>query len=277
MTDEREINMERLESLLADRAIQGLPRGEEAELEGLLRKFPDTDTDTFDRVAAEVDLVFTKAEPGLPDDLRAKLEADAVAYAAQKRGLSVATSDDAEVATRPLRHEAGMRAPRRDTMWLPWLAAAAGLLLAVVAWWPRAADQPHSITALREARSELIAEASDAVVIPWATAPEGVTGDVVWSNRRQEGYARFVGLPVNDASEMQYQLWVGDAAREGDVAERVDGGVFNVTRADGEVFVRFTPKLPVAEPNLFAVTKEKPGGVVVSDLSGLIIAAPVES
>jgi hypothetical protein len=39
--------------------------------------------------------------------------------------------------------------------------------------------------------------------------------------------------------------------------------------------VPFEPRLGVGEAAAFAVTKERPGGVVVTDQSGLVLLAPV--
>jgi hypothetical protein len=102
-----------------------------------------------------------------------------------------------------------------------------------------------------------------------------ITGDVVWSDARQEGYLRFRGLPANDPKRYQYQLWIFDAGRD----ERfpVDGGVFDIARvtADGDVIVPIRAKLPVGRPGLFAVTRERPGGVVVSDRKEIACLAKV--
>ena len=54
----------------------------------------------------------------------------------------------------------------------------------------------------------------------------------------------------------------------------MDGGVFDVS-ADGEVIVPIDPKLGVVDPTLFAVTIEKPGGVVVSSRERLPLLASV--
>ena len=71
--------------------------------------------------------------------------------------------------------------------------------------------------------------ADDIVRADWNEASEGVlpetSGDVIWSDRKQEGYMRFRGLPSNDPTKTQYQLWIVDPSRD----ERpVDGGVFDV-------------------------------------------------
>lgn len=67
-----------------------------------------------------------------------------------------------------------------------------------------------------------------------------------------------------DPAQRQYQLWIFD--RNQDEKTPVDGGVFDIT-SDGEVIIPIRAKLRVAEAYLFAVTIEKPGGVVVSRAS----------
>jgi|GEM_PF-6982669 len=52
----------------------------------------------------------------------------------------------------------------------------------------------------------------------------------------------------------------------------VDGGVFDVT-STGEVIVAITPKLHVDDLAMFAVTIEKPGGVVVSKRERIVVTA----
>jgi hypothetical protein len=51
----------------------------------------------------------------------------------------------------------------------------------------------------------------------------------------------------------------------------IDGGVFDVP-AGGEALIPVDPKLPVGEGVIFAVTKERPGGVVVSDRDIVFLA-----
>ncbi len=100
-----------------------------------------------------------------------------------------------------------------------------------------------------------------------------VTGDVVWDARTQTGYLRFVGLRRNDPSGEQYQLWIFDGRR--DERYPVDGGVFDV-RGDGdEVIVPIRASLPVGAPQAFAVTIERPGGVVVSDRTRVVAIARI--
>ena len=97
-----------------------------------------------------------------------------------------------------------------------------------------------------------------------------VTGDVVWNNDEQRGYLRLVGMPANDPSVAQYQLWIVDPDRD---ANPIDGGVFDVPASGEEVLIPIDAKLQVVTPAAFAITREQPGGVVVSAGPLLLVAA----
>lgn len=169
--------------------------------------------------------------------------------------------------------------PQRRSV-LPWLAAAACLAVAGGAvWWastqkgePPAA--PVVATTPATERAALLANATDVTKITWTITQDptshGATGDVVWSPSAQRGYMRFVGLVPNDPSQFQYQLWIFDKTR--DQAYPVDGGVFDVA-SNGEVVVAINPKLHVNDLGMFAVTVEKPGGVVVSKRERIVVTA----
>lgn len=134
------------------------------------------------------------------------------------------------------------------------------------------------VGALTELRERFIATTSP-LTRPWVNtedvASQGVMGDVVWDSESQTGYMRFSGLPANDPEENQYQLWIFDAARGEQYP--VDGGVFNVPAGVAEVVVPILAKLPVSNPALFAVTIERPGGVVVSSRERIVVVAPVNA
>ena len=83
----------------------------------------------------------------------------------------------------------------------------------------------------------------------------------------------FRGLPANDPTRTQYQLWIFDQNQ--DERHPVDGGVFDIAPGSSEAVVPITAKLAVHTPTLFAVTIEKPGGVVVSSRQRLVLAAKV--
>jgi hypothetical protein len=159
---------------------------------------------------------------------------------------------------------------------LGWLVAAA----AIIAW----LLVPSPIVPRRDGAAPIAAATlrdslltdSASLRVKWAASTDpagaGASGDVVWSGRSQRGVLRFSGLAPNDPRSAQYQLWIVDAER--DARYPVDGGVFDVG-ASGEVLVPVTARLPVVRPTLFAVTLERPGGVVVSTRERLVLAAPV--
>jgi hypothetical protein len=122
-------------------------------------------------------------------------------------------------------------------------------------------------------RARLLSEA-DSLRIDWTATDDEwmagaeVDGEVVWNNRDQAGVMTFRGMPPNDPGSVQYQLWIFDREQQ----NPIDGGVFDLN-AEGELAVRIDPKLGVADPFLFAVTLEKPGGVVVSGREHIVLTA----
>lgn len=186
--------------------------------------------------------------------------------------------------TGPVRPAAGAAAAGAPLAMAGWWAAAC--LAVAVAWLgttPPRGDRPDvAAAAPAELRRRLLAEDPDAVTVAWKAGTDpaiaaagGDLGDVVWSPRRQRGFMRIRGLAANDPAVEQYQLWIFDADRN--AAHPVDGGVFDVAAAagDGEVVVPMDPRLPVGRATLFAVTVEKPGGVVVSTRERLPLLAAV--
>ena len=116
-----------------------------------------------------------------------------------------------------------------------------------------------------EERAALLAK-SDSLKIPLAATKDpggaGIQGDVVWDPATQRGFMHFTGLKPNDPAVHQYQIWIFDALR--DKRYPVDGGVFDVPANSSEVVIPVRAALMVHKPAAFAVTVEKPGGVVVS-------------
>jgi len=96
-----------------------------------------------------------------------------------------------------------------------------------------------------------------------------VSGDVVWDPETQKGYFHFVGLASNDPKVRQYQIWIFDAGR--DKRYPVDGGVFDVPANSNEIIIPIRAELAVLKPAAFAVTVEKPGGVVVSAKDHVVV------
>jgi hypothetical protein len=297
----------RLTELWCDRALFGLDPHEVMELTALLG--PNADDAAFELAAAAIALTPGVAAEAMPADLARRIAERAMApapYAADADAApTIMLPDRAASQPTPLAPVAPAfaprtppavspgnvvplaRPPRRSVV--PWLAAAACLVLAAGGWW-KAMQASVDPIALRgtdwtipeieipaptpaEARAALL-ESPTAVRIGWNTTDDpsarGASGDVVWDNEAQRGFMRMSGLAKNDPSREQYQLWIFDA--EKDERYPVDGGVFDVD-ANGDVIVEIDAKLSVDRPTLFAVTVEKPGGVVVSSRERIVLTA----
>lgn len=137
---------------------------------------------------------------------------------------------------------------------------------------PPTAEPPRELTPA-EKRAQL-AEESGTRVVSWQTttdpAAQSVTGDLVWHAGKQQGFLRFRGLPKNDPHQIQYQLWIFDGER--DERHPVDGGVFDAEH-EGEIVVPIDARVPVHRAQLFAITVEPPGGVVVSTRERIVVTA----
>ncbi|HET8723823.1 MAG TPA: anti-sigma factor [Anaeromyxobacteraceae bacterium] len=265
---------DRKTELLADRALEGLTDDEAR----LLEELGGAGDDSFDRAAAALalaELARTGDGEPLPEALAARVLASA------PRPATGAVVDPA-TATGPAAARARARWSGRAA--LGWIAAAAAAVVAVVGWSrpPRVVEKVQVVEVVappprpptpQEARAALLASAADVKTIPWTATADadarGAQGDVVWSEELQQGYMRIRGLAANDPGSAQYQLWIFDGKR--DAAHPVDGGVFDVQ--NGEVVVPIRAAVKVFEPRLFAVTVERPGGVVVSKRERIVLTA----
>jgi hypothetical protein len=275
---------EKMLDLLSDKAFSGLSEAELAELAELEKIFPELkDDDSFEIAASAVSLTNLNIAEPMPAHLQAKILADADKYfAAQAAPADSKRENGEEEYQKTFSFE-----PKRSFFreWLGWLVAAfACLALAANLWLTRPQSQdisqnqtptptvtPAKLTPAQE-REQFLAAAQDAIQTSWTNPkqPQEVIGDIVWSNAEQKGYLRFRGLPANDPNKETYQLWIVDKTQK----NPIDGGVFDVTRA-GEVVIPIDAKLKVREPAQFAVTAEKPGGVVVSELGKVMAVAKI--
>ena len=198
----------------------------------------------------------------MPSRLRAAVEKDA----GEATGASVVQLD-AERARRG-RSDAGA------SPW-PWLATAAAVIVAIAGWWPLGPSQTSSALSLEAGYAALVA--ANALELDWTATEDptatGASGAVLWDAATQTGFMRFSGLAANDPTQFQYQLWIFDAERGEQYP--VDGGVFDIPAGDGEVIVPIKAHLPIDEATLFAVTVERPGGVVVSSRERIAVLAAV--
>ena len=244
---------DRLVELLATQATEALGADERAEVQALLAEASDVNPDEFDLAAAAVD--------ALPDPLAQRLRVQAEGFRSPRTSGAVAPK------------AAPRRVPARRWRALPWTIAAASVA-GMLYFASPAGEAPRD-----QARQALLERAADVLQLEWSATEDplalaGVSGDVVWSNSEQAGYMRFAGLAPNDPAVGQYQLWIFDRAQ--DERYPVDGGVFDVP-SGGEALVPIAAKLPVAQPYLFAITFEKPGGVVVSSRERLVLLASLPS
>jgi len=163
------------------------------------------------------------------------------------------------------RHGCGRRRPDRAGL-TGWACAAVLALLFVVIRPDQPAPPGYSQTAGIE-------RAGDRMTLTWLPGSQPgydrVFGTIRWSDSLQAGELRLSGMPPNDPAVAQYQLWIFDPRRD---SLPVDGGVFDIPAGAGEIVVPVTARLPVKRPVSFLITREKPGGVVVSDGPAVLAA-----
>ena len=265
---------ERLLDLLEKRTFDGLTPAEERELSELNA----TDDVSLDLTAAAISLAqLEKVEP-MPVHLRSRIESAADEYFTQK-------------VSQPARKEKVGEVRESGTGWWNWfgwaLAGAACIALAaniyltrvnpplVAGPEPTPTPAPVQITPEQQ-RAQLLASAPDIAKanISAGKEPYVPSGDIVWSDTKQAGYIHVKGLPKNDPGHEQYQLWIFDESQ--DPKTPIDGGVFDVN-SEGEVVIPIDAKIKVKNPKVFAITVEKPGGVVVSKQEKVAALAEVET
>lgn len=260
MRDESMERDARREELFIGDLLFGLTHEEELEFEALNVDAPGDNLQSLAEIISLLDQHRSVAEDArLPASLRQRIRADAFRELPRPAEISP------------------QRGWLRSDSRVPWGVAAASLVvtIAVLMMYGPARGPLGPTEDPSRLREHLLVSASDVVRADWADGPTpipGATGDIAWSTGEQQGYMRFQGMQVNDPRAEQYQLWIFD--RNQDEKTPIDGGVFDI-RSSGEVVVPIRPALRVREPFLFAVTVEKPGGVVVSDRSRLPLLASV--
>jgi hypothetical protein len=293
----------RLTELAVERMLGELSAEEAQEYDRLRARHPEFDAFELERAAAALHLASGVRPEPIPARLRSQLAADATDFfgAAWRTGylregqapkkanrrldgawLAAAACLLLAVAVwivRPtrviLQNGAVAQLPRPPAPAVPATTVPATIVPATVV--PPtvvpatvATAEPAAVAAATDPaaqRAALLASGAHLLQRAWraGTDPAGlmVSGDIVWDPATQTGYMRFVGLRRNEPNAEQYQLWIFDARR--DERYPIDGGVFDISGAkDGDV-IPIRAKLSVGVPLLFAVTIERPGGVVVSD------------
>lgn len=266
------IGQERAQELLAAHALDDMTPEERTEF-AQWSGSPSL-VESFDRAAASVFLALDDPanRAPMPEHVSKLLDATAVGWcAAAQLSARADESPKSGILHAPAdRRNAGVFERRRAK----WRLPVAGVLAAALALAVWVLIAPGGEKDLVAQRASLVATATDLVRWEWSAwdnpAMQGVTGDVVWSDKEQRGYMRLSGLPVNDPKVEEYQLWIVDSRRG--LESRFSGGVFDVTKP-GEVIVPIDSQLKVESPQLFAITVEKPGGTGISDMKRRAVLA----
>ena len=257
--------------LLCRKATYGLSEQEEQQLSDLQDAAGTGDLSTsFELTAA----AFAMADPDMNEEMPAHLQSRIIADAEKY------FDPGAKVVERP----------ERSSMfnWLGWAtAAAACIALAMNIYFTRPQSNVATVTkptpspeiqlTPEQRRQRLIETAPDLARGSWGAGNvKDLTpsGDIVWSDTQQSGYMRLVGLPVNDPAKETYQLWIFDETQSDKTP--IDGGTFDVNSA-GEVIIPIDAKLRARNTKMYAITIEKPGGVVVSDRKKIVALAKRET
>lgn len=241
----RDEAMSRFEELDAGRALGDLDAAETAEWSALARDLGHRGDPALDRIAAGMEFA-TVPQIEMPPALAARLTS------------SIPAAEPVERQARPISI-------------FPWLGWAAAACLAVVVGVTHFKKAPAPD--LTKQRAELLENAPDIRTLPFtgASAVYGTaSGNVVWSDARQQGFMTLSNIPANDPARKQYQLWIVDPTRD---EIPVDGGVFDIPAGPGPVIIPIEAKLAVNHPAAFVITLEQPGGVVRSKQETVVALA----
>jgi Anti-sigma-K factor rskA len=276
--------------LLTRRALYGLEPNESVELDKLLAESDQLDDDSFDVTAAAIGLVDLSIDEPLPEHLHARILASGDEFISSLGQAEVRTEPAVSPQDGAVQKVLEFEPRRRSWNWLGWAIAAVALVALAVNVWTTRTKSPEVVLqpiptpsvqkpSIEEEFAAMMSSPSSVVKAKWGpSAPtaeiKDVSGDVVWSDQEQKGFMRLKGLPVNDKNRSTYQLWIFDKTQ--DKATPIDGGTFDVDR-NGEVIIPINAKLRAEDPQLFAITIEKPGGVVVSKREKMAALAKVET
>lgn len=308
MTDEPKKN--RLDELLAERAVFGLDLTETKELEKLIDLAANQDDESFELAAAMIDISITRMEP-IPTPLKQKL-------IEQGRANMLARSDENFPHAVSLGHADSKQNQRLFTRGnkirevIAWSTAIAIGFIAFMIW-AEAGRQLASVSSsakqagkdfldeINELKSSLKDAGDYATRLEVANqelkkqlSPDGKevydelvgkTGVIQWA-WSATGNSKASGDVVwNQAKQKGAMRFVNLEKNDPNVSQYqlwiieetgrkhpVDGGVFDVT-SDIEIFIPIDSKLFANPPKAFAVTVERRNGVVVSTRENLPLIA----
>lgn len=262
----------RIQELAAGFSLGDLTEAESLEINSFAPKIFQAMAERSEESAARAFLTYQGAFPNepLPAALSSRLKSMANGFIAESKssnGENVANVANVANFATVAPSSMGVREL------VAWLSMAASIALAMCIWLPGKSNMRVSMV---KQRDSLIASASDIIRSKWESTKQGQPigtelGEVVWSTASQQGFMTIQGLPINDVTIEQYQLWIIDPTRDD---KPVDGGVFDIS-STGESIIPIRAKLRVDKPTVFAITVEKPGGVVVSDQKRLPLIAKI--
>ena len=250
MSDDGGPKVERLAELLTEETQRPLTTAEKAEVDRLTRQLSNWSSDEFEFAAAALTLYYQDKDQALPAALRAKLAQKGHEFSKDTKEpkLILAASNGESV-----RYNIPRPSQKKRIRW-SWLVAGLAGTIAIAGWWPKNSN-PETLSL----------DNSDLKERLWVTPDLKPAGELRWSDRAQRGQAR-LRLPPNDTQRAQYQVWIFDRAR--DERYPVDGGVFN--SVDDQVDIDILPKLPITQAVQMVITREAPGGVVVSQRTEVV-------
>jgi len=269
---------EKVLDLLCDKFVYGLNDEEARELDHL--GYDQRDAESIEKTIAALGLVDLDSAAEMPASLTSKLLRDADDHFGADPANDVAAVPQPQI----------VLGGGRGRSWFDWMgwavAAAACVALTVSLFIPRGGSQlagqptptpsPEERLTPAQERQRFMESSPQMVKAEWEPGKMenvNVSGDVVWSDAKQAGYIRLRGLPKNDPDKQTYQLWI---VEEGQGPKTpVDGGVFDIT-TDGDVIIPIDAKIRARNPQAFAITVEKPGGVVISKQEKVAAIAPVK-
>lgn len=292
---------EQMYDLLYKQAVYGLTEEEKKQLAELEKSANGgMNAHSLELTAATLSLADLQIDEQIPEHLQARIlsEADDFFGFAKPKGIVQESNGEIhdsihDMPTREIKLAPVLAGRRSFTDWFGWaVAAMACVALAVNVYVTRSVTGPdvantkptptptiEVILTPEQKRQQFIQSSQELARADWTAEPGNVkeirevSGDVVWSDAKQEGYMRLTGVPVNDPSKETYQLWIIDETQ--DPKTPIDGGTFDV-KANGEVVIPIDARLKARNPKAFAITIEKPGGVVVSERKRLVALAPVK-
>ncbi|GIU82259.1 MAG: anti-sigma factor [Acidobacteria bacterium] len=265
----------RILELLSDKALGELSEAELAEIRKLEEEHPELEkiAESFELTAAAISLTNLETSEPLPSHLKGKLLKASERYFAETEQGHEEEKTEEKQKTLILEPE---RKPLPLFGWLGWIVAgAACIALAVNIWLTHFSSESKKepkTPSLAEQREEIL-QMPDAIKLEWKhPKTKEPLGDLVWSNSAQKGFARFYKLPANEPNKETYQFWVIDESQK----SPTDAGIFDIT-TEGEVILPVDTRIKVEKPKMFAVTIEKPGGVVIPSLDKITAVAEIET